>query len=232
MEIYRISCIVLFILMIISFLLLAIFPFIRHKDNFYLKMLNNLNIGFFSGLMVSFCTTYVGYFYAKEDFFNSLLRQSSYIYMNLQNMQKNLSSNRYPPNESQKFLPVILTHLETYTNSIERDAKDVNFLSYSPFIKDDDSYKDVEALKDLFNRFKEYPDFFIHMKFLDNERNNAIREKDKEALASTNKEIESFILEMKSCVSKDLNFLDNFMNSLENEYTYQVTPWTSLKKPL
>ena len=232
MEIYRISCVVLFILMIVSFSLLAVFPFTRHKENFYMQMLNNLNVGFFSGLLVSFCTTYVGYFYAKEDFFNTLIRQSSYIYTNLHTMQRNLADSDYESNSTHFFqsLPVVLSHLETYTNAVESDAKMVNFLEYSPFFKNNESYRRIESLNKLFYEFKKYPDFFVRMRFLESERNLALTDNDSNALTIVNGEIVKFMGDLSTSVNGDIQVLDAFMSKLENEYNYPDTPWESFKK--
>ncbi len=231
MEIYRISCVVLFIMMLISFILLALFPFARHKENFYMQMLNNLNVGFFSGLMVSFSMAYLSYFYAKEAFFNTLLRQSMYIYSNLETMSHNIKNTGYtqPGEKFFRQLPVILSHLETYTNVVEEDAKKVNFLSYSPFVKSNDSYRQIESLQNLFFEFKKYPDFFIRMRFLENERNLAITDYDTNALNIVNQEIVRFMQDLDDSVNGDIKVLDGFISRLKNEYTSDFS-WESFKK--
>lgn len=232
MEIYRISCIVLFIIIAISGLLLIIFPRMRHKESFFMQTLNNLNIGFFSGLMISFILSLLSYFYVKNVFISNLIHQSRYIYSNLEDMNKNLAKLDYKTNPQIFFnhLPVLLEHLENRTLTIENDAKKVNFIDFSPFFKETQISKEIEKISTLFYEFRQYPDFFIRMRFLQNEREQALEAYDREAQNTAEKDIEKFMGDLTTSVTNNMEVLNSFLMTLKEENISPIDSWETFEK--
>lgn len=226
MEIYRISCFVMLIMMIISGALLIVFPRLRHKESFYMQMLNNLNVGFFSGLMVSASVALVSYFYAKEDFLADLFQQSRYIYNNLTIIKTEIE--KAEPSDYTN-LPALLYNIEKSTAAIEQDAKQVNFLNFSPFFPESEMAKQVKTVQNLYYDFLKYPAFFTRMKVLQDEQKKAEENFDYAALKIAKKDISMFMDDLKNVVGNNLETLHGFISKLKQENQDRYIPWESFK---
>ncbi len=224
MEIYRISCFVMFAMMLISGVLLIVFPRLRHRENFYMKMLNNLNVGFFSGLMVSFSIALASYFYARENFLSALFQQSRYIYVSLEDIVFELQKS-----ESKTPYLVNLEAISAPCEAIKNDAKSINFLTFSPFFRNSEMALQVKTLQGLYAKFEKYPTFFTRMQFLQSERAAAQNDFDTDALNTIDAQITSFSADLKREVEQDLATLENFIGKLKEENSDRYIPWENFK---
>jgi len=223
-EIYRISCYVMFVMMLISGVLLIVFPRLRHRENFYMKMLNNLNVGFFSGLMVSFSVALVSYFYARENFLSALFQQSRYIYLSLEDIESELqkSSSKSPA-------LVNLKAISAPSEAIRNDAKSINFLAFSPFFQNSEMALQVKTLQVLYAKFEKYPTFFTRMEFLQSERIAAQNNYDTAALNTIDGQIASFSADLRKEVKEDMTTLHSFIGKLKEENSDRYIPWENFK---
>ncbi len=188
MEIYRLSCVIMLIIMLCSGLLLIFFPKLRHRENMYMQMLNNLNVGFFSGLMVSFSLTLITYFYNEQQFLENLFQQSRYIYVDSLSLEAEIMADTPDYEAAMK---------NAFT--IQADVKKVNFLNYSPFFTDTEKAKQIKATQALYNKMEGYT---AMIKTLQDSTDKDTLKKIREDIAANTVQLYLFIMYLSKSNSK------------------------------
>jgi len=188
MEIYRLSCVIMLVIMLVSGLLLIFFPKLRHRENMYMQMLNNLNVGFFSGLMVSFSLTLITYFYDEQQFMEKLFQQSRYIYVDSLSLEAEIMIDNPDYEAAMK-----------NALTIQADVKKVNFLNYSPFFTESERAKQIKATQNLFEKIEGYP---AMIKTLQDSADANTLDKIREDIAANTGQLYMFIMYLSKSNSK------------------------------
>ena len=188
MEIYRLSCVIMLVIMLVSSLLLIFFPKLRHRENMYMQMLNNLNVGFFSGLMVSFSLTLITYFYDEQQFMEKLFQQSRYIYVDSLSLEAEIMIDNPDYEAAMK-----------NALTIQADVKKVNFLNYSPFFTESERAKQIKETQNLFEKIEGYP---AMIKTLQDSADANTLDKIREDIAANTGQLYMFIMYLSKSNSK------------------------------
>lgn len=206
MEIYRLSCVVMLFIMLGSGLLLVFFPKSKHRENTYMQVLNNLNVGFFSGLMVSFSLTLVAYFYSKQTFLENLFQQSRYIYNNSILMENELNAEITDVEEVAKKALII-----------QEDAKKVNFLNFSPFMLKSKNAESVKKVENLFVKFEKYPELIKSWQKADEKKVSDMKYNIKKEITENTAELYSYITYLHdNSNSRSYRFWENVEEDVPN----------------